>query len=564
MSGLERIDVQMTGIGRVLTGRRLAVPLYQRPYAWTQEQVLDLFRDIADAINRRAGEYFLGTIVVTRSDAGPQTIIDGQQRLATASILIAAMRDYLIGHDDSERADRLQADYLSKKDLRTLEETPHLRLNDRDHDFYLSTILTRPGDQRRETVPTTPSQTRLKETFTLSQKQVEALTSLTHQPTDVLLDWLDYINDKVKVIVVEVADEANAFTIFEVLNDRGLDLSVSDLLKNFIFRLAADRVGEAQIAWMNMIAAIETVDGDEAVKTFIRHAWSSKNGVTRERELYDCIKAQVTSKQAAIDFANELAKKSVLYGALSNPGHEVWKPYGSEVVQSVEVFDLVKAGQIRPLLIALLAHFQQNEVRKALPMLVAWTVRFVICGSGGSGTLEAQYAERAKEITNGGIQTAAALWQAMKSVVPSDEVFADAFSRATVSKQYLARYYLRVLEAQKRGPSGSELVINPNEEKVTLEHIMPQTREPHWGHVSPDEHKANLKRLGNLTVLDKGLNEEAGNIPFVDKKRVFSRSLISLTKDLAEEVEWNASVIDRRQRMLADLAVKAWGAKPRQ
>ena len=64
---VERIEVQHSGIGHLLSSRRLAVPPYQRPYSWTKEQVTDLFRDLADAINNRAREYFLGTVVITRS-----------------------------------------------------------------------------------------------------------------------------------------------------------------------------------------------------------------------------------------------------------------------------------------------------------------------------------------------------------------------------------------------------------------------------------------------------------------------------------------------------------------
>ena len=129
-----------------------------------------------------------------------------------------------------------------------------------------------------------------------------------------------------------------------------------------------------------MSTVVEAVGGDEAIKTFIRHVWSSKFGITRERELYNKIKAQITSKQAAIDFTNELRQKSLVYNAFSNSGHEIWKPYGAAVIQSIEVFELAGAIQIRPLLVAMLSKFETTESPKALPMLVSWTIRFLICG----------------------------------------------------------------------------------------------------------------------------------------------------------------------------------------
>ena len=409
----------------------------------------------------------------------------------------------------------------------------------------------------------TPSQERLKDACRLARSHVQKLVSLTRQPANKLIEWIDYIHKNAKVIIVEVADEANAYIIFEVLNDRGLDLSVSDLLKNYIFRQAHDRVAEAQTAWVEMSSVVEPVGGDEAVKTFIRHVWSSKYGVTRERELYNKIKAYITSKQSAIDFANELKHKSPTYNALVNPGHELWKPFGAVVVQSIEVFELTNAIQIRPLLIAVLSEFDNSEVKKAFPMLVSWTVRFLICGSGGSGTLEMQYAERAKDITDGKIKNSSRLWKAMQTVVPSDDTFREAFSHATVSKHYLARYYLRVLEAQHRGRSAREMIVNPSEEEVTLEHVIPQAREPHWKHIPQEDHKDLVKRIGNLALIDKSLNEEAGNVPFVDKKKVFSKTEILLTKQIGDRADWGAREIEERQQMLAALAVCAWNPKPR-
>jgi hypothetical protein len=195
-------------------------------------------------------------------------------------------------------------------------------------------------------------------------------------------------------------------------------------------------------------------------------------------------------------------------------------------------------------------------------MLVAWTVRFLICGSGGSGTLESQYADRAKDISAGTIKTASALWKAVEAVIPSDVEFKEAFGAAAVSKQYLARYYLRVLEAKARNPAGTELIVNPSEEKVTLEHIMPQARAPHWTYVPADAHAGSVKRIGNLTLLDKGLNESAGNVAFADKVAAFAKSEITITKELAGLTHWDVDAIDARQKQLADLAVNAWPAKP--
>ncbi len=204
------------------------------------------------------------------------------------------------------------------------------------------------------------------------------------------------------------------------MNDRGLDLSVADLLKNYVFRQAGDRLPEAQAAWQGMTTAITDAGEEPDVKVFIRQAWISKYGLTREKVLYDAIKRQITNKSKVIEYVKELAELATTYVALRNPGHDRWKPYGDTVIDCLEILDMVGVTQIRPLLLAIFKHFSEAEIKKTLPMVVAWTVRFLICGSGGSGTLETYYSERAKEVSARTIKTASQLWAAMKTVLPDD------------------------------------------------------------------------------------------------------------------------------------------------
>jgi uncharacterized protein with ParB-like and HNH nuclease domain len=94
MSGLKNISIELAGIGKALINKRLAVPIYQRSYAWEDKHVLDLFSDISEAISKNETEYFVGSIVTTKNETQRPEVVDGQQRLATTTILIAAIRDY--------------------------------------------------------------------------------------------------------------------------------------------------------------------------------------------------------------------------------------------------------------------------------------------------------------------------------------------------------------------------------------------------------------------------------------------------------------------------------------
>lgn len=559
---MESIHADLIGIGRLLKQTRFTVPPHQRPYAWVEEQVNDLYRDINDAQKRKSEEYFLGTIVLASADDGRVSIIDGQQRLVTVSILLAAIRDHFALDGQTERAQDIEREYLSKRDIRTQESTAHLYLIPEDRDFFVKRAVRPPDHADRATEPASQAQERIAKAIELAAAFVKNLTATTQSPDDVLLDLLEFIENRALLISVAVGDEANAFVIFEVLNDRGLDLSVADLLKNYVFRQAGDRLSEAQTAWGSMTTTITDVAGEPDVKVFIRQAWIARNGLTREKQLYDAIKRQVTSKTKVVEYAKGLAADSVIYAALRNPSHDRWKIYGNEVIEALEVLDLVGVTQIRPLLMAIFNNFTADEVKKALPAAVAWTVRFLICGSGGSGTLETYYAERAKELSTKKIKTAAQLFDAMKSVLPADSFFEDVFATATVSKSNLAKYYLRALEAQ-RNAKGDELIVNPDSEKVNLEHVLPQTYSAAWKHIPEDQHSDLVKRLGNLALMNKRMNSKAANSDFEAKKKFFADSQISMTKELAALPQWTATEIDNRQRVLAKLAVKAWPNKPR-
>ncbi len=566
MSKIDKLEARLDGIGHLLADRYIIVPPYQRAYSWTDEQIGELLRDLSDAMREKEAEYFLGTVVLTKHQAGQHAVIDGQQRLATISILICAIRNHFYAIGDAERADELHRDYLAKKELRGLSETPHLTLMASDNGFYESHILPKPSPtakaKGKKSLPA--SNARLETALRLCTEHVSTLAKTTNTPTIVLLDWIEYLNDKAKAIVVEVNDEAAAYTIFEVLNDRGLELSVSDLLKNFIFRVAGDKVSEAQAHWSRMVGILEGSGAEEKVlKTFIRHVWASRNGVTREKDLYDKIRQHVTGKQRAVSFAKELSELALVYAALDNPSDELWKEYGTSVSEAVEALQLLKAMQIRPLLLAIVTHFDAKEVRRALPMLVCWTVRFMVVGKLGSGPLESGYADRAQEVSSGKISTAAQLFEASKGFLASDGDFEQGFAVARSSAQYLARFYLRVLEKQSSAAASDELIVNPNVDAVNLEHIMPQTREPHWKGISAEQHENYVKRLGNLALLDRVLNEKSGNLPFAEKAKALAKSKISMTCEVATASTWDISAIDERQKRMAKLAVKAWPLKPR-
>ncbi len=563
MSSLEQMDINLEGIGHALADKLLSVPTYQRSYAWEDQHVRDLLEDVHNAVHNNEPEYFLGSIVVTSRTSDRPEVVDGQQRLATTSILLSAIRDWFHSNDDHEAAKEIQRDYLWRINLRTRYIVPNLKLNEGDHDYYEKRILSLPDDPDRNTRPLKQSHRRIDKAAILAREHIEKIVSSSPSPDEELLDWIEYIKDNVKVILVSVPTYANAFTIFETLNDRGLDLAISDLLKNHLFHMSDNRISEVQERWITMNGALETVGGENIVVDYIRHLWSSIYGLTREKDLYDRIKQKVNNQRNAIQLSTNLSHNANIYSAIINPMHELWNNYGTTCREHMTTINTLRMIQIRPLILSILDVFEPSEVKKTLPLMVSWGVRLRISGALGGGVLERYYSERAKEVRSGKIKTAVGLRDAMKNVVPGDKQFETDFSTATVSYTYLARYYLRALENQSRGQSMPELVPNPNEEVVNLEHILPRNPSPAWSHIDEETAAAFYPRIGNMALLRSKVNIQIGNDGFLEKRPFFKESEFKVTSSLQEYQEWGHEQIEERQKILAELAVTTWSLKIR-
>ena len=227
-----------TGIANALAQRILHVPLNQRSYAWTEDAVETLFDDLFRAFKGGEKIYFLGAIVLTRDPKGRLQVADGQQRLATISILIAAVRDFLLELEDKPGADKYEARYLLDYDVRSKEFTPKLHLNFEDHESFVETIPKSSAVRKAYDGQRFSSHERLRTAAKLAEEQVRKVVG-THRVSDKaerLYDWIDFLHDSAKVIVITVSGRVgNAFKMFETLNARGMPASQADILKNFLF-----------------------------------------------------------------------------------------------------------------------------------------------------------------------------------------------------------------------------------------------------------------------------------------------------------------------------------------
>jgi Protein of unknown function DUF262/Protein of unknown function (DUF1524) len=554
------INFEHKGIGTILSHNRLVVPLNQREYSWENDHVQELFQDFSNALANSKGSYFLGTIVLTKGGGENPEVSDGQQRLATTTILIAAIRDYFFAQKDVKRAGAIADTYLRTIDLKTTNTVPRLRLNVDDQEFFRKLVISDPDSPDRKVVPSRQSHRLIAGAVATAATYVADYLK-TYKETshaDRLIELVTFISDGAQVIALRVPDHINAFVMFETLNDRGLKASQADLLKNHLLSFCGNRINEGQQKWATMVGVLESLEHDDITVTYLHHMLINKYGPIREREVFDKVKRTVNSELGALEFLDELADGAAHYAALFNPDHKKWNEYGSLTRKNITTINRdLRVSQIKALMFAVARKFSVPEARLAFRRFVFWSVRFLIVGGRG-GLLDRNYSIAAHEVANGKIKTAAELTAKLGEIIPGDAVFAAAFEEAKIAQNYLARYLLRAMEQHQQQASEPEFVPSDDEGTVNLEHVLPENPGTNWPGVDADSAPALFRRIGNLVLLQASKNTLAGNSSFEVKKPILQESGFALTQDVAGNASWASAEIAARQARLAQLALHTW------
>lgn len=541
------------GLASILKQHKLEVPPNQRDYSWTEKEVTTLLQDFARTIGDDDATYFVGTIVTIRKGPDVLEVVDGQQRLATTAILLAEIRNYL-AEKEPMIADAI-GDFLATIDRSRREEVPRLSLNLDDKDYFRARLT----NAEPSPAATKPSHRLLGDAFRESRAQVENVVSSLDEADhgDALNRWIDFLEFRAVAVVLEAPNEADAYRMFETLNDRGLRTSQADLVKNYLFGRAAERIEEVQHRWSEMRGALETIEDDDLTIRFLRHVLTAMEGIVREHDVYETVRRVARGPQSVVGLTGELATSAGTYVAIYNADHEKWNA-SDATRKAVEVLNLIDVKPMRPLMLAIAERLDPKEVGKAMRLCVSVGVRLMIVGATRTGRVEAGFGESARRTYAGEITTAKGLRKEIDGLTPSDTEFRQAFEVARVSNRKLARYYLRSMELKANDETQPWHMPNDDRNEINLEHVLPEKTEGNWPQFSEEEWLLYRKRVGNLCLMRAEDNSTVKSAPFAEKKVVYVESAYRLTRDLAGVGEWTTSAIDERQEELAKLAVKTW------
>jgi hypothetical protein len=279
----------------------------------------------------------------------------------------------------------------------------------------------------------------------------------------------------------------------------------------------------------------------------------------RQKQLFKTIKRDVATLDQVFALLDRLEADAAWFEALNDYSSEFWLDYQG-ARENVRVLNLFNVSQFTPLVLAAKDVFTiPQDLVEILRYCAVISVRFNGVGRRSTHILEEVYNRAALEIRRGTVTTLVALRQSLRAIyIPDDEFEAD-FSalrlrnRSTAGKRL--RYLLARIEKQLSGPDISDEAMT-----ATVEHILPESPgETGWEHFTPEAHERSYERIGNYSLLERGLNgQRAGNAAFALKQQAYAQSQYQTSLELLEYTEWTEETIARRQAGMARVAKTVW------
>lgn len=535
------------------------IPGYQRPYAWTTEQARELFDDLNGFMLADGGAvedmppYFLGSIVLIKADANPSAdVVDGQQRLTTLTILLAAIRASVSPKQAEEVTPLL---YERGSAIRGTKDRFRLTLRERDRDFFQRYVQREDGFA---------DLLQLKDCVSDSQTNIRANAQLYAERLDKLpeaerLRLAQFIVTRCYLVVVATPDLDSAYRIFSVLNSRGLDLSATDILKAQVIGIIPDAQKDAYTKkW-------EDAEEDLTRETFgdlfshIRMVYrKSKPKGTLLKEFND----HVVEIKHPIRFIDDvLLPMARAYEEILDAAYES-TAFAEQVNEHLRWLNRLEFTDWVPPALAFTARFRQmpdamhtffrDLERLAYAMLVT---KFGINERIERFSRLTQHIESGADLSDD---------KSPLQLSPTEQYTVYSKLDGPVYETLAARARSALLLRLDALLSGCGATYEYD--TVTVEHVFPQNPPPNskWMEWFPElrDRVFWVHRLGNLALLTRKKNSAASNYDFDTKKQAyFSRKGISpfvMTTQVLDKAEWTLDVVENRQKELLAVFEDYW------
>jgi len=534
------------------------VPYFQREFSWEKDDWDDLLEDVIKSMKQTRGHFF-GFMTFKKAENDEIPIIEGQQRIATVTILVSVVRDMLLEMNEDIGKD-LNKEYIKSIDSLSPETPPFFKLilSEMNKDFFKKYIQEENSPNKKF------EQFRAEKKVNLSNELIFKCYRFFHdelkkkaekignkEKKDYLVDIVRTVLRNFIVITAEVIDSSAAYNIFQTLNDRGLDLTVTDLLKTYLFDKVGDSWREAKEKWDTIREILSVVN----TNAFLRHYWLSTHGVVKEKDLYKEIESEVKNKADVFKFLENLKGEAEVYEALLNPKEDYWG--NKTTVDLLNELQILTTQMALPLLMAG-SRLHEKEFINLLQLCIGFTFRYLTIAEAEHKVLEKLFSDIAIDIREGKIKNAEEVKKKKLSrEYRDDDMFIKLFAKKEIKVAKVAKYILKkiddFLSAEKEKYS----------DRITLEHILPRNPDKEWTvymKKNTMEKDELVNRIGNLTLLLGKVNREAQNAFFIKKRDLFYKKMtkLKINEPLKEIDSWTKEDIEKRQEELAEIAVKIW------
>lgn len=541
------------------------IPRFQRDYSWNEEHWEELWNDILGTLPAD-GEpaHYMGYLVLQSKDNRNFEVIDGQQRLTTLSLIVlAAMRllkklsaEGQNADANSKRLEQLRATYIGYLDPVTLIPRNKLSLNRNNDTYYRDYLVTLAEHlpQRGFSVSTHT----MRKGFEWFECKLQDHTKGKADIGMALAQFIDTLSDRLFFTVITVADELNAYKVFETLNARGVRLSTTDLLKNYLFSVLArnqessHELDELERRWEVIVGRL----GQESFPDFLRMHWNSRHSLTRQAELFKTIRESIQSPEAVFRLLRDMDEDIDTYLALSQPEGSQWPPDWKQAARELRMFSV---RQPYPMLMAARRRLSDTEFEDLLHATVAITFRYNVIGTQHTGEQERFYHQAALKLHRDQLRNVKDVLNILRPIYRKDEQFRADFAEKVIKTTQsrnakIVRYILAKLEKQNSGSA-----IDQDSGTYSLEHVLSQSPGAGWDAFKDHDLEQFVYRLGNMVMLEAGKNKDLGNCPYTEKRPILQSSTLSLPRALAlENPEWTPERLQAWQNKLAKMATSIW------
>ena len=530
------------------------IPLYQRPYAWTTEQVDELLDDLLNAMDRDAqSPYFLGSVVLVKSEGDSRSaVVDGQQRLTTLSMLFCVLRELAAGNAQSELDGFVRE---AGNSLRGTQDRFRLGLRARDREYFHDNVQSRGAIAeflKKDTATYSDSQ---KLIFTNVNRLNQELSKLGEARRDAIVK---FVIQQCYLVVVTATDRDSAYRIFSVMNDRGLDLSPTDILK-------AETIGEIpepdQEVYGEKWENIEERIGRDGFRDLFAHIRMITLKTKLRRTLQADFQDNVLKNAVGKDFIDHtLEPYSSVYETLLEASYE--STQDAEKVNDYlrHLGRLDNFDWIPP---AMAFFFRHPNDRESLIRFTKDLERLaygLFVRRANINDRITRYAEVLRDIERG-IDLFDDDSPLQLKADEQDEIVKGLNGQIYLQTAVVRRTLLERLDSLLADTGATYMRTT-----ITVEHVLPQNprSDSEWmtWFPSQDQRDAWTHRLANLVLLSRRKNASASNWDFGRKKtEYFQRGGVApfaLTAQVLNESDWTPVVLERRQKELVDSLCKEW------